>query len=802
MIRWLVRWPAQVGLTLVLVTMAVIGSVGMFASYRAAAQDEALRNTEALLEQIVHAESRRLVALAEVDDGIGPQRLVTGLALQPQVREAWWVDRSGTVRASVRRTDLLHPLALALGRHGLSEALARDVVALAMADGRHALSKDVSQVLVASPMRLPEDLGGDGHLLILGSGEREYERALGRGLARFGIQLILTGGIAALLWLMLERAWVRRSQALQGYAERLHHAPAPAPPILAGGDEIADVARALEQAGKAWHTDARLLRVIGDIGRRALRHADVGLLLDDVVESMVAIGGFRGAVAIVLEADAGTFARRHAAGIAIDGLPERWPLDDTTGLRGTVTACLQQRQACRVDAHTLLLPLASGDEAFGVLALIDAEGTHDEPLAEPLGTIANDISLAIAHRLSETRATKAREQLAEAVAATELGVWQRDLDTDRIEVNAECYAMVGRTPRPELSVAEWRAWIHPDDVPGLEALLSRCATPGEDDMAIELRLQHAGGHWLWVHLLGHVRRRHPDGRPQFLTGVMLDISARRAAEESRWLAAAIVDNTREGILVCNADGVILSVNPAFEALTGYAAADVVGHRASVLSSGLQGRDFYASMWNELIQQGRWEGEIWNRRKDGEVYPEWLAITRIPGGRADGACYVGQFTDMSERKATQHRLDLLSRTDPLTGVDNRQALLRGMEGLLAKTGTMAVLCVNLDGFRQVNQSLGMRAGDQVLRIVAERLRASAGEDALLGRLEGDIFAVAIPGADTAAATARCGTDLRGVPRAHGGRRCLAGAGPEHGARIGTGTCRGRGRAARRGPAHRR
>lgn len=703
----------------------------------------------------MHAESRRLVALAEVDDGLGPQRLVTGLALQPQVREAWWVDRSGTVRASLRRIDLTRPLGDALARHRLSEALARDAVALALAEGRHALSTEVSQVMVASPMRLADDLGGDGHLLVLGSGEREYERALAHGLSHFGIQLIVIGGIAAVLWLLLERAWVRRSQALQGYAERLHHAPAPAPPILAGGDEIADVARALEQAGTAWHADARLLRMIGDIGRCALRQPDIDELLDDVVQSLVAVGGFHGAHAFVIDANARTIARKYSAGAAIDGLATQWTLDDPAGPPRTVAACLQKRQVVRLDDHTLLLPLASGDEGFGVLALSEPRGheADDTRLLASLGTLANDISLAIAHRLSDLRATKAREQLADAVAATDLGLWQRDLDTDRIEVNAQCYAMAGRPPKAQLAVAEWRAWIHPDDLPQLDATLARFATPGEDEISIELRLHHALGHWMWVHLLGHVRRRHADGRPHVLGGVMLDISARRAAEESRWLAAAIVDNTREGILVCNADGVILSVNPAFEALTGYAASDVVGHRASVLSSGLQGRDFYAAMWNELLQKGRWEGEIWNRRKNGEVYPEWLAIARIPGGRGDGACYVGQFTDMSERKATQQRLDLLSRTDPLTGVDNRHALLEDMERSLATVGTLAVLCVNLDGFRQVNQSLGMRAGDQVLRIVAERLRASAGEDALLGRLEGDIFAVAIPGADTAAATAR-------------------------------------------------
>lgn len=755
MIRWLVQWPAQVGLTLVLVSTAVLTSIAVFASYRAAAEEEAMRGTEAVLEQIAHAESRRIVALAEVDDGLGPQRIVTGLALHPEVLEAWWVDGAGVVRGSLRRTDLGQPLAASMERQGLSDALVRDAITLALAEGRHTLAEDLARVLVASPMRLPDALGGDGHLLLLGTGERAYATALGDGVERFGIHLIAIGAIAALLWWLLERSWVRRSRALQAYASHLHLAPAALPTTLQGGDEIADVARALERVGSAWHTDARLLRIISDIGRSALRQPDLDALLGDAVESMVATGGFEGAQAFVLDPDTGMLEQRHAAGIAAQALPARWHIDEAQAPFDTVADCLRRRRVASVGRKTLLLPLATEHEWFGLLVLSDADGfdADERRLGESLGAISNDISLAIAHRRAEARETKARDALASAVAATQLGVWQRDLDTDSIEVNAECYAMVGRTPQPRLAVVEWRAWVHPDDMPHLDATLLRLASPGQDDLSMELRLQHALGHWLWVSLLGHVRHRHPDGRPHLLSGVMLDISARRNADESRWLAAAIVDNTREGILVCNADGLILSVNRAFETLTGYAAAEVVGHRASVLSSGLQGRDFYASLWDDLIRKGRWEGEIWNRRKNGEVYPEWLSITRIPGGRADGACYVGQFTDMSERKATQHRLDLLSRTDPLTGLDNRQALLQGMESQLAATGKLAVLCINLDGFRQVNQSLGMQVGDQVLRAVAERLRSSAGTEVLLGRLEGDIFAVAIPGADAAAAAER-------------------------------------------------
>lgn len=228
----------------------------------------------------------------------------------------------------------------------------------------------------------------------------------------------------------------------------------------------------------------------------------------------------------------------------------------------------------------------------------------------------------------------------------------------------------------------------------------------------------------------------------------LALNAQRAMPETvaiqSRLAEAVIENSREGILICDADGVILSVNPVFEAVTGYAANEVVGHRGAILSSGLHNADFFAEMWDAIIERGYWQGEIWNRRKNGEIYPEWLSISRIPGDGLGGACYVGQFSDLSEHKETLKRLDLLGRIDPLTGLRNRRTFLQTLETFLAGEADVVVLCINLDSFRQVNQSLGMEAGDTVLRAVADRLRAGTGDTGVPGRLEGDVFAIAFPG----------------------------------------------------------
>ena len=247
--------------------------------------------------------------------------------------------------------------------------------------------------------------------------------------------------------------------------------------------------------------------------------------------------------------------------------------------------------------------------------------------------------------------------------------------------------------------------------------------------------------------------------------VYTDLTESRRAEESLRLAKRVLDNTAEGLLITDAQARIVEVNPAFETITGYTAADVLGCTPSILKSGRHEEDFYRDMWRRLSEAGHWQGEIWNRRKDGQLFPEWLTIDVVRNDNDRVTHYVGLFTDISPVKEAQRRIDYLAHHDALTGLPNRVLMHQRLEQLLASADgrLMALFFIDLDRFKLINDSLGHPVGDGVLVALAERMTRWTGAADVLARLGGDEFVLflAEPGSveRVAAAAADLLADLR-------------------------------------------
>ena len=233
-------------------------------------------------------------------------------------------------------------------------------------------------------------------------------------------------------------------------------------------------------------------------------------------------------------------------------------------------------------------------------------------------------------------------------------------------------------------------------------------------------------------------------------GIAQDITQRKQAQANLQLSANVFTWAREGILITDADTRIIQVNVAFTRITGYAEDDVIGRSPSVLKSGRQDQAFYARMWQSIKTVGHWEGEIWNRRKSGEVYAELLSISAVHDAHNKIQNYVGLFTDISSQKAHEQELEHIARYDVLTALPNRALLAdrlqQEMAHCLRQRKQLAVVFIDLDGFKQVNDQHGHNIGDEVLIGLAQRMKAALREGDTLSRIGGDEFVAVLTALD--------------------------------------------------------
>ncbi len=217
-----------------------------------------------------------------------------------------------------------------------------------------------------------------------------------------------------------------------------------------------------------------------------------------------------------------------------------------------------------------------------------------------------------------------------------------------------------------------------------------------------------------------------------------DITEKKEFQEKLRLAEIVFDNTVEGVIVTNSNCEILTINRGFTEITGYGKDEVIGKMTSLLKSGRHADSFYEAMWDTLNTAGHWQGEIWNRHKDGSVYPEWLTITKVLRDDNQTSHYIGIFADLTEIKATQEQVNILSNYDSLTALPNRHLLSKHLERLVYRAGehgkSLAVLLVDLNQFANINETLGHKVGDMLLFDVAERLTSMVRTDDLAVRLD--------------------------------------------------------------------
>lgn len=308
-------------------------------------------------------------------------------------------------------------------------------------------------------------------------------------------------------------------------------------------------------------------------------------------------------------------------------------------------------------------------------------------------------------------------------------------------VNREAVALFGATESDDMVGKQIGDLVHPDvrDVVS-GALVAREPVEGENRY-LEEKLLRLDGTAMDVEVAGSPIGYQGAPATQL---VIRDITERKRAEEGLRLAATVFQTTAEAIMVTDAENRIQAVNPAFTLITGYGLEEVENQTPGVLNSGRHDAEFYKGMWDSLSRKGHWEGEIWNRRKSGEVYPEWLSITAIRDDAGDVLEYVAVFSDITKRKQDEEQIRRQANYDALTGLPNRtlffDRLSRSVIAARRERGMVALLFIDLDRFKVVNDTLGHAFGDMLLEKAAKRLTGCVREADTVARLGGDEFTI--------------------------------------------------------------
>ncbi len=343
----------------------------------------------------------------------------------------------------------------------------------------------------------------------------------------------------------------------------------------------------------------------------------------------------------------------------------------------------------------------------------------------------------VAQRLEQNARLSARLDL--ALDASGLGVWEYSPahahEPEHLHWRQGLSSRRGDSNTPE-SLTAWLALIHPEDQEKFVRLMN-----GEADISTqEIRSRSPQGDWRWLEIRGKWSVTREGQR--ILTGLVEDITDRRQREAEHRLSGTVLAGISDGVVITNAVPEILQVNEAFTRLTGYTEDEVRGHNPSVLKSGVQATAFYRALWENLLRDGCWQGEITNRRKDGQLLTEWLSISSIRDAQGELSNFVGIFSDLSERKEAATRIQYLATYDPLTNLPNRNLfadrLTQALMNMRRYKRQTAVILLDLDRFRTINDTLGPPLGDEVLVEVGRRLSLQVREGDTVGRRGGNEF----------------------------------------------------------------
>ncbi|KFN51347.1 putative bifunctional diguanylate cyclase/phosphodiesterase [Arenimonas composti] len=323
--------------------------------------------------------------------------------------------------------------------------------------------------------------------------------------------------------------------------------------------------------------------------------------------------------------------------------------------------------------------------------------------------------------------------------------------------------LLGQGSRDELSTDDWRTQsVHPEDLPRVQKLLQEHIVGHTEVFESEHRIRNGRGEWVWVRSRGKVVERDSAGSPLRMAGTARDITMSRRAERERRVALEVLRSMSEAVAVIDLEFRFISVNPAFSRITGYSEEEVIGQNGKLLDSSQHSAEFYRRVRDVLERTGHWAGEMWQKRKDGEEFLGWIEMSEVRDAMAVRSHFVAVVNDITDKKRAEQELRYLANYDTLTGLPNRALLSERLGRAIVRARRqetrVAVLFLDLDRFKDINDSLGHAAGDRLLKAAATRLQATVGASDTVARLGGDEFTVVLEDVESVPAVERMAREI--------------------------------------------
>ena len=375
----------------------------------------------------------------------------------------------------------------------------------------------------------------------------------------------------------------------------------------------------------------------------------------------------------------------------------------------------------------------------GAGAVVEYHYVTGEPVR--LSGTHQDISL---RKKSEQALLASQVLLQTAQKAAKLGSYVTNINECTWSNDKAFDSIFGIDEHFKRTFTSWEGIVHPDDRSQLTECIRASIKKKEQFLSMEYRVTRpSDGETVWVASWTY-NEYTKDGLVTKQTGVIQDITERKRAEEKLALSARVLNEAHESIAITDANGLLIDINPAFSDITGYERSDVIGHNPKILSSGRQTPDFYEVMWSTINKRGYWKGEIWNRKKSGEVYASLMSISALYDLSGAVLNYISISTDITDSKNQQEKLNLMAHYDALTGLPNRVLFADRFKQSIAHSKRsqhqLAVCFLDLDSFKPVNDNYGHEVGDKLLVEVANRITGIIREEDTVSRQGGDEFAL--------------------------------------------------------------